>query len=116
MSNICSLIFGAPVETNSKVIPYKLRVLVWLKYIGYMISYASCYLGCGKHISFFTFECGHIISRNDGGKVSQSPVGISLRSAMLCIAHMVPFYAMCTLPNEVRREGCKPSVVCHLRI
>jgi hypothetical protein len=42
---------------------------------------------------------------------SQPPSGVSLRSAMLCIALMVSFDAMFTLPNEVRRGPTAPLCI-----
>lgn len=48
-------------------IPSALKQLVWDKYIGKEKGIAECYLRCGTEIRQSHFECGHIISRRDGG-------------------------------------------------
>ena len=51
-------------------IPKAVRNAVWNKYIGTELAKAPCFVGCGEEISFFNFECGHVISDKYGGNVS----------------------------------------------
>lgn len=43
------------------------RRLVWIKYIGEHIGMHECFAKCGNMISQFTFECGHVVPRGEGG-------------------------------------------------
>ena len=47
-----------------------LKDMVWDKYVGKNIGISNCYLNCGNQIRQSNFECGHIISRKDGGPLS----------------------------------------------
>jgi hypothetical protein len=47
-----------------------LKDRVWDRYIGRRIGYTDCYLKCGTKIRQSHFECGHIVSRKDGGVTS----------------------------------------------
>lgn len=50
-----------------KQISSKLKKEVWLMYHHTSLT-GPCYIGCGKHISFFEgYECGHVISVKNGG-------------------------------------------------
>ena len=47
----------------------QLRRNVWTAHIG-DVFYTQCYTGCGRQVTPFTFYCGHVISKADGGQAS----------------------------------------------
>ena len=51
-----------------KRIPQSLRIAVWNKHIGRVYE-GKCYVGCGEIITPFNFECGHIISHKENGRI-----------------------------------------------
>jgi len=53
-----------------KKIPSALRNLVWVKYISETDRCGKCYCCKTEKITTANFECGHIISENDGGLVN----------------------------------------------
>lgn len=54
---------------KTKKIPKALSAIVWDTYIGEEKGIGPCYV-CEKNINAKHFECGHIISRHDGGKTT----------------------------------------------
>lgn len=55
---------------TDKKIPQAVRIAVWNKYIGNDIRTSECLIGCGNQIQVTNFECGHVISRKEGGEVT----------------------------------------------
>ena len=52
---------------NKKNIPKTIRAQVWEKYIGLENGYGECFC-CKNEIKQIHFECGHTISKSNGGK------------------------------------------------
>ena len=50
-------------------IPAAVRASVWNQYIGNTKGISKCFVGCGEKISRSNFECGHIVSCANGGKI-----------------------------------------------
>lgn len=57
------------VKTKKKTIPKVLKNAVWDKYIGQDKGIGNCYC-CQSNIDSKHFECGHIISEQDGGDIT----------------------------------------------
>lgn len=55
---------------NSKSIPATVRNIVWATYIGKNKSSDKCFVCNNESITKANFECGHIISRNNGGSIT----------------------------------------------
>lgn len=55
------------VKTKDRI-PQAVRRVVWNNYTGETEGNTKCYVGCGTVISQMSFECGHIVSENNGGK------------------------------------------------
>lgn len=53
---------------NNKSIPQAIRKLVWFKYVGCNKPSAKCYCCNVTPITFFDFECGHVIAKSKGGE------------------------------------------------
>ena len=53
-------------KRKSANIPMSLRRKVWDTYIGKEHAQGNCYV-CGCEITCYTWQCGHIISKHDGG-------------------------------------------------
>ncbi len=53
-------------KINDKNLPKAVRAKVWKKYIGLEIGIGECYC-CGGDLKQIHFECGHVISRSNGG-------------------------------------------------
>jgi 5-methylcytosine-specific restriction endonuclease McrA len=53
-------------KSRNRNIDGTMRANVWLTHIGRLFD-AKCYTGCGKDISCFDFECGHIVAHSKGG-------------------------------------------------
>ena len=53
-------------KSNKRKIPQVKRKLVWEKYLGNVIK-SNCYCCNITKIDALNFECGHVISRADGG-------------------------------------------------
>jgi len=56
------------------------RMMVWKHYIGFQTAESSCWC-CKSYITAFDFNCGHVVSRANGGKD--------------CITNLRPICYMC---------------------
>ncbi len=57
-------------KTKKEPIPAAVRNAVWIKYVGPKKSTAYCYCCSSNIINVGNFECGHIESEKNGGKVT----------------------------------------------
>lgn len=55
---------------TSTSVPSTLRHEVWKKYISYTYSNGKCFCCKSSRIEISNFECGHIISKNNGGPIT----------------------------------------------
>lgn len=51
---------------TKKRIPKDLRDSVWITYVGKSFS-GICFCGCGKDMTVFDYDCGHVIAECRGG-------------------------------------------------
>jgi len=51
-------------------IPVAVRAAVWNNYVGSKKGETKCFVGCGRTISTFNFQCGHVQAEAKGGKVT----------------------------------------------
>jgi hypothetical protein len=62
-----------PENINEESITQSFRQAIWLKYCGENYKYA-CLCCNSNEISVYNFECGHILSKKNGGKISMDNI------------------------------------------
>lgn len=62
-------ILDPKMETKRSNIPAPMKSLVWRKYVSNELIRGSCFCCRVKKITLDDFQCSHIISDKDGGKV-----------------------------------------------
>jgi hypothetical protein len=97
---------------NKKTIPKRLREKTYSKYNG--TSYHSeCYTGCGKIITPFEFEAGHVISEFNGGKTeieNLRPICSDCNKSMGTMS-MHDYVEKCNFKSKLSSDGSNSTII-----